>query len=239
MHIVICDDLEQDAQETKYFLETYFTQHQRALPQIDIVRTSRELWQQKQIELLFLDIELAGELGIAVAEEVNRQYPDTLIIFVSSYPFYVTDTYKVKAVQFLIKPLQQDVFAQVMDQVLRCYKGKNAYYFRRCEGEQMAILKSQVVYIAAQKRILTAHLANGTMRRYYGTLAEEQQELAGNAFVRCHKSYLVNLNYVQRMDRKGIVVKFLNAQTKTIPVGESAYQSVYTAYLKHIALSKS
>lgn len=239
MHIVICDDLEQDAQETKYFLETYFTQHQSELPQIDIVHTSSELWRQKQIDLLFLDIELAGELGIAVAEKVNRQYPDTLIIFVSSYPFYVTDTYKVEAVQFLVKPLQNDVFIQVMEQVLCRYKAKNAYYIRRCEGEPMAILKSQVVYIVAQKRILTAHLANEIIRRYYGTLAEEEQELTGNAFVRCHKSYLVNMNYVQHMDRKGMVVKFMNNQTKTIPIGESVYHAVNTAYLKYIALSMS
>lgn len=174
--------------------------------------------------------------GISIAEEVNRQQPETLIVFVSSYPYYVTDTYKVDAVQFLVKPLQQDVFTQVMEQVWRRYQAKHAYYVRRCEGEPMAIVKSQVVYIAAQKRILTAFLANGNKRQYYGTLAEEEQTLAETGFVRCHKSYLVNLNYVQRMDRKGIIVKFLNGQLETVPVGESLYHSVYTAYLKHICL---
>ena len=63
MHIVVCDDLEQDAQKTKYFLEAYFSQHHMILPKIDIVHTSKELWQQQPIDLLFLDIELAGELG--------------------------------------------------------------------------------------------------------------------------------------------------------------------------------
>lgn len=236
MHIVVCDDLEQDAQKTKHFLEAYFSQHHMILPKIDIVHTSKELWQQQPIDLLFLDIELAGELGISVAEEVNRQQPETLIVFVSSYPYYVTDTYKVDAVQFLVKPLQHDVFTQVMEQVWRRYQAKHAYYVRRCEGEPMAIVKSQVVYIAAQKRILTAFLANGNKRQYYGTLAEEEQTLAETGFVRCHKSYLVNLNYVQRMDRKGIIVKFLNGQPETVPVGESLYHSVYTAYLKHICL---
>lgn len=71
MHIVVCDDLEQDAQKTKHFLEAYFSQHHMILPKIDIVHTSKELWQQQPIDLLFLDIELAGELGISVAEEVK------------------------------------------------------------------------------------------------------------------------------------------------------------------------
>ncbi len=146
LHIVVCDDLEQDAQKTKYFLEAYFSQHHMILPKIDIVHTSKELWQQQPIDLLFLDIELAGELGISVAEAVNRQQPKTLIVFVSSYPYYVTDTYKVNAVQFLVKPLQQDVFTQVMEQVWRRYQAKHAYYVRRCEGEPMAIVKSQVVF---------------------------------------------------------------------------------------------
>lgn len=236
MHIVICDDVEQDAEVTEHYLRDYFVQHQTIPLQIDIVHNGSELWKQDKIDLLFLDIELVGELGIALAEEVNRKYPDTLIIFVSGYPFYVTDTYRVNAVQFLVKPLQADVFLRVMDQVMAHYERKQDYYIRRCEGELTPIQKSQIVYIEAQKRILQVFMADGKQLQYYGTLSEEAQLLAPYGVVRCHKGFLVNLNYVQRIDRKGILVAIPNRKTYTIPVGESMYEAVYTAYLKHMCI---
>lgn len=236
LHIVICDDIDEDAKVTKCYLCDYFMQHQMAHLQIDIVHNGRELWQQDKIDLLFLDIELNEEFGIALAEEMNRKSPDTLIIFVSGYPFYVTDTYRVDAVQFLLKPLQADSFMRVMDQVIDQYKRKQDYYIRRCEGEPTPIQKSQIVYIEAQKRILKVFMANGKQLQYYGTLGEEAQLLAPYGIVRCHKGFLVNLNYVQRIDRKGILVSIPNLKTHTVPVGESIYETVYIAYLKHMCI---
>lgn len=232
MQIVVCDDITQEALETARHLQRYLETKKIGSITINIVDNGVELWRYKDIDLLFLDIELSNESGIALAKEVNQKSPNTMIIFVSSYPFYVTDTYRVDAVQFLVKPLQNDVFEQVMDQVMVQYQKKQAYYVRRCEGEPMSIRKNQIVFIKAQKRILNVYLANGKLLEYYGTLNEEAQLLEEYGVIRCHKGYLVNLNFVQRLDRKGIVVKLPDDKIYTVPVGESMYDAVYAAYLK-------
>lgn len=234
MQIIVCDDIIQEALETVGYLQRYFEVNKTDSVKVDIVEKGEDLWAYKEIDLLFLDIELLNESGITLAKEVNQRYPDTMIVFVSSYPFYVTDAYRVSAVQFLVKPLQNDIFEQVMEQVMVQYQKRQAYYIRRCEGEPVLIRKNQIVFIKAQKRILTAWLENGKILEYYGTLSEEAKLLEAYGGVRCNKGYLVNLNYVQRLDRKGIVVKLMNGKVYTVPVGESMYDAVYTAYLKYM-----
>ena len=234
MHIVICDDLEADAKMTEEYLRKYCVQRNILQPQITIVCTGNELRKQKQIDILLLDIELDEESGIELAGEVNSTSPDTLIVFVSRYSFYVTDTYKVQTAQFLVKPLRQNIFEQVMDQVMLAYKKKQATYVRRCEGEPVMIRKDQVVFIESAKRILTAYLANGKGLSSYGTLNEEEQLLAEYAVVRCHKRYLVNLHYVKHLERDGITVEYSNGKKQQIPVGESMYQAVCAAHLQYI-----
>lgn len=236
MHIVICDDIEKEAKVTLQYVQKYHRKRALPFPQITIVKNGQELWQQKDVDVVLLDIELQQESGIELAEEINQIYPNVLVAFVSSYPFYVTDSYRVKAVQFLLKPLQEDMFDLAMEQILALYQEKQDYLIRRSEGEPMVIQKNQIVYVRSQKRILTATLASGKTRKYYGKLSDEEKLLQDYGIIKCHKSILVNLNYVRRVDRKGIIVELANGSEQKVPVSESLYQHVYQAYLKKLCL---
>lgn len=89
LNIVICDDLLQEAQNTATHIQSYYKQRNLSLPQIKLMQNGAQLRQENKIDLLFLDIELENESGIDLAAELNKKNPGTIIIFVSSYPFYV------------------------------------------------------------------------------------------------------------------------------------------------------
>ena len=119
LNIVICDDIVTEAETTAAFVQRYYQQRNLPLPQITLVQTGQQLRAQQAMDLVFLDIELAQESGIALAAELNRTSPATIVVFVSSYPVYVTDAYTVNAAQFFVKPLREDMFQQEFARILQ------------------------------------------------------------------------------------------------------------------------
>lgn len=234
MKIVICDDLEQEAQVTVQYLQAYYEQHNLPVPEIIMVCNGAELQEEKNIDLLFLDIELKEESGIALAAEINQNSPNTLIVFVSNYPYYVTDAYHVEAAQFLVKPLNFTVFQREFAHILARYEAKKANFTRKYNGEVFLFQKDQVVYIESRKRVLFVLLANGKQQKYYGKIGEEAQLFAGSGIVRCHKSFLVNLAYIRKVNRDGIIVQLPNQKEVIVPVGECFYDMVCNAFLEYL-----
>lgn len=234
MNIVICDDVEREAQATAQCVRDYYQQQQLSLPQITIVENGDALRKEKTMDILFLDIELKEESGIALAAEINRTNPDTVVVFVTNYSLYVTDSYDVQVAQFLVKPLNATVFQRAFQRVLTRYEAGQVQFTRKSNGEVLFFRKDQVVYIESLKRILTVVLADGKQQQYYGKISGEEQFFAGSTIVRCHKSFLVNLVYVRNINRDGITVQLHSQREQTVPVGETWYNAVRQAFLAHM-----
>lgn len=236
MRIVICDDVKDDAMVTYQYIKRYHTEHRLPVPPISHVTNGTDLRKLGSMDLLFLDIELGEESGITLAAEINRTYPDAIIVFVSSYPFYVTDAYNVQAAQFFVKPLQYEIFQREYERILKRYDTLQDTFIRKdIEYGEITIHKSEIVYIESYKRILTAHTIDKKTYSYYGKIGDEEQFFADNDIIRCHRGYLVNLAHVLNLNRDGIVVTFADGSTNIVPVSESAYDTVRSKFIHYIS----
>lgn len=236
MRIVICDDIKDDAMVTYQYIKRYHTEHQLPVPPISHVTNGEDLRRIGAIDLLFLDIELGEESGIALAAEINRTCPDAIIVFVSNYPYYVTEAYNVQAAQFFVKPLQYEIFEREYQRLLKRYETMQEAFMRKDIEEGEVILhKSDIVYIESYKRVLTAHTVDKHTYSYYGKIGDEELFFADNAIVRCHRGYLVNLAHILNITRDGVAVKFADGSTTTVPVSESAFDTVRSKFIQHIS----
>lgn len=235
MKIVICDDIKEDALVIYRHLKRYYSEQHLPFPQILHVTNGTDLRKIEQIDLLFLDIELQSESGIALAAEINCTQPNAIVVFVSSYPFYVTDAYHVQAAQFFVKPLQYEIFQREYHRLLKRYDTIQDIFTRKiiAMGE-MELHKSDIVYIESFKRILSVHTTLKNNYQYYGKISEEEEFLNGTTIVRCHRGYLVNLAHVLSITRNGIYVQFADGSTTDIPVSESLYHTVHHAFMQYI-----
>ena len=233
MQIVICDDIQSDAEATAACILDYFQQRNLSLPAVTIVSDGQQLQQQKHIDLLFLDIELGHESGIQLAAQWNRVSPQTMIVFVSSYPFYVTDTYTVQAAQFFVKPLVPAIVHKELDRLLQQYAQKQESFIRKRGRESLVLRKQELVYIESRKRILMVFLADGSQQEYYGKISEEEQFFSGTSIIRCHRGFLVNLDYVYSCTRTELVLQIADGTRHTIPVGQSWSDAVRQAVLQY------
>ena len=244
MRIAICDD---EVNEHKIMHE-FFNNYPLKLPELEIVdyyQGKEMLADEKGFDIVFMDIELTDCNGVELAGKIKENFPTAKIIFFSNYPKYVTQSYYIDTFQFLLKPLSQEIFNKELSRALEYIKRSSEKIVRKAKEGNIVLKKADIVYLESQRRVLIVYLQDGSRYQYYGRLAAEEKELGQDNFVRCHKSFIVNLDFVRSFDYKFVVttVKNINnnsACEKTpdyikIPVGSIYYSGFKEKFLKYLA----
>ena len=156
----------------------------------------------REIDLLFLDIELAPsclddmELARKIRERATMTQP--VIIFVTGYERYVFDAFDVGAFQYLLKPVDEEKFAQVfaraVAQIGTAKEKPGRVLTLQSANTSKTVPLDSIYYIESSNHKVELHLKDGEFACYakIGDLELELQE----QFFRIHKGYLVNLSYV-------------------------------------------
>ncbi|MDE7178045.1 MAG: LytTR family DNA-binding domain-containing protein [Lachnospiraceae bacterium] len=193
-------------------------------------------------DLLFLDIELdaaGSEMdGIGLARQIrerdrNRQ---PVIIFVTGYEKYVYDAFDVDAFQYLVKPVEEQKFAEVFgrarDKILSEAEQRKRTLIVQYGGASKAIPLDHIYYMESQGHkilIYTKDREQADLRRleYYARISELEEELRGR-FFRIHKGYLVNLACVDEYSKTEILL----TNGDRLPLSKYKYEDFVKAYLR-------
>lgn len=159
--------------------------------------------QEMTIDLLFLDIQMPGRNGMEIARELRRQQRDILIIFVTALSDYVYEAFDVDALNYLVKPFDDEKLFHVLDKAVRHRKSAatkdsmqpRAILVKR-GGLSTKVPLSDIIYAEVFNRKVMLHTIHGDIE-YYGKLTDLSEQ-AGADFYRTHRAYLVNLHYVEK-----------------------------------------
>lgn len=165
---------------------------------ISIFLSGRELIaSDKDFDILFLDIEMPDLDGISVKDYFITHRKKTRIIFMTSHQERAMEAFGKNVVRFLVKPLKQKELWSVLEETLSDICGKVLEIEEN--GMSLCLPVKQIQYIEAQDKYTTAVTLTGDylVRR---TMKFWEKELPEQDFCRIHKSYLVNLEY---LDKKG------------------------------------
>ncbi|MEK3878365.1 MULTISPECIES: LytR/AlgR family response regulator transcription factor [unclassified Paenibacillus] len=185
--------------------------------------------------LLILDVEMSGISGIETAQAI-RSLPDrdVQIIFLSSYPEYIMDSFDVQTFQYLLKPVPYELF---QDKILKLcsyiHSSPNRFFTIKVEDDQVVLRRPDIIAIVKIKhslaqnklKLITAsreYLINGTLQSYSDKL--------GNPFLLIHRSIIVNLEHVRRFNANSVVM----SSDEEYPIGRSqskAFKDVYAGYV--------
>lgn len=149
-------------------------------------------------DLVFLNVDMGCWDGINIARSIREAGSNTLIIFVSAHLRYATEGYVVGAFRYLLKDNLDETFEPAMDAALAHLSYGTDTVDVKCGKEQYRLPLSSILYVESDKRVLTFVLGDGPHEslRCYRKLSDLEAELAGKGFLRIHKSYLVNLRYI-------------------------------------------
>lgn len=233
IHIAICDDSKQERQILAALFKRYQELHATPL-QIHIFQNGFSLLdaidQGKRFDITILDILMPGENGIEIARNIRASGTDTEIIFLTSSPEYAVDSYEVKAQNYLLKPVTEEKFFASIDSILAELDEKDtaSFIIYTTEKQYSRIRVSSLVYGEVTHRTITLHLADQTMISAVMTFTGFQDILkAYPDFIYPHRSYAVNMNYIQYVTKSDIIL----TDGQKIPLSRNNYTKISEQFL--------
>ncbi|MBD5492664.1 MAG: response regulator transcription factor [Lachnospiraceae bacterium] len=171
-------------------------------------QSGRELLQAiESFDIIFLDIMMQDLDGMKTAQMFREKDFDKMLIFVSSSREYVFEAYDVEAFQYLLKPLDDRKLKRVLQKaVLKTENRSQEFIIVSRERQKKKLLLDDIYYFEIQGRVVDVHGPEGIFT-YYEQIGELESKLRDKGFFRCHKSYLINLKYVDGYNRKEAILE--------------------------------
>ncbi len=231
MKFAICDDEPTMAQALASHLADYMKKHSITSYSVNSFSNGQTLLDAvDRFDVIFLDIQMEQPDGMETAKLLRRRGDHSLLVFVTVLKELVFDAFQVEAYDYLLKPLDSARFHQTMNRVLRALEQRTAenIVIQRGTGCEVVLL-SDIVYCEVLGRKIYLHKSDGTVSDYYDKLEDLERRVDGR-FFKCHRSYLVNLDYV-RGCQDGQVLLF---QGERIPASRLRERELTQALLRYM-----
>lgn len=208
LYVALCDDENYFCRKEKKLIEKYMAERECKV-EIEIFSSGEELLQNEnrvlKYGIIFLDVNMEKINGMETAKYIRKITKEAYIVFVTAFINYALEGYKVDAERYLIK--DNENFAEALVECLDSIFNKMRYkigkkWFDFQEGK-MNLRLENLIYIESNLHKLTFHVINEKRNKYsmYAKLDEMDEILEDLGFCRIHKSYLINLKYVDSIVR--------------------------------------
>lgn len=229
MLVAICDDEKAFRDNLRTMILQYKTNRRL---HIDIYEyaTGEDLIQaSKPFDMIFLDYQMSGMDGMAVARQLRGKNITCGIVFATNYPSFVFESFEVEPFRFLAKPITAAQIEAILTAFIRNQK-LLAPIMVVDDLEQVMIPAKEIVYIEGAGKYCTIRTLSGTYKSSK-TLSQVHALLPQHSFYRSHKSYVVNLYSVSAFE-KGII-KLVNGENVLIGRSKMAeFKRTYFQFVK-------
>ena len=230
MRVAICDDEEVQQQLLKNYLKEWAALNEVVI-EIKLFQSGENflfLWEDdRDYDLLIFDIEMGKLSGMELAIKIREQDNTIPILFVTGYDDYISQGYEVAALHYLMKPLNKEKFFQVLDK-LRNEGKQDIKLFFQTEKGLIALPLSKIWYVEARAHqcILYTEAEEYILNT---SISEMAESLSGHRdFVRCHRSYLVNLQHISVIVKSELTLD----DGRKLPVSRNAEKEVNQAFIR-------
>lgn len=219
MKTIICDDEKSTCSELEEIILKYAKEKSVSLVTEVFYSgdTLLDYLKREKINILFLDIELPGKDGVMVGKYIREvlEEENIFLIYISSKENYALQLFQNRPFDFLVKPIEAAKIYHVLDNIYRI-SGKNSVGFEfQTQNSTYRISYKDILYFQSTGRKINIVMKK-EIRTFYGKLNEIEKRIPENVFLRIHKSYLVNKNYVKEFTYEW--VKMLNGDVLNISI---------------------
>ena len=174
---------------------------------IEAYATGEELLASgKRFDIVFLDIQMEGMNGIEAARELRERQEDTVLIFITGVKEYVFDALDLYAFQYLLKPIDEGKFAEVLQRAAGEAKKKKEKKCLFIRTRNLTLDQSEILYIESRAKKVEIHTAGADKAiEIYAAMDELERQL-GEDFYRCHRAYIVNMAQITEYDNESITL---------------------------------
>lgn len=199
LRIAVCDDSAEEREKLLGILE------QGEIPTEPAFFASGEdflnAYQMGKYDLLLMDIYMGGMTGIEVVTQLRKTDEALVVAFITTSTDHTLAGYRLNAMKYIEKPVQKKAVLELL-QFARLKKESTPRLALRIGGKEWSQPFARILYVEQMDHTLSLHLTGGEMPETTGTLNKIEPQFAGQTFFRCHKSYLVNLAHVAKLDKE-------------------------------------
>lgn len=229
IRIAVCDDEDIMLNDLTNKITTYMKNTNNSYQVISFSNAEDLLESEEVFDVIFLDIQMQGMTGMKAARKIRESGTESYIVFVTVLKECVYDAFEVEASDYLLKPVEDERFNRTMNRILHYIedRGQASLIIQKSTGYK-SIRFADIFYCEVINRKIYIYTKQGIID-YYFKIEELERQLETH-FIRCHRSYLVNLQYVCGYENG--MTQLQNGQK--IPVSRSRQQPFVKAVLNYM-----
>lgn len=231
MYIAVCDDRAEDRELLLTLLNRWQSQRKTALS-VECFSHASELLdaaRKKPFTLYLLDVCMPGMNGLDAAREIRDFNTSAGLAFLTTSTEYAYESYGVQALDYLLKPVQEDRLFSLLDRLALQEQKPEEGLTLKCGAALIRIPFSQLSYVEVSGKHLYFHMTDGSVQKIFGALSEfEALLLRRPEFMRTHRSYIVNMLQAAELSPAGVRT-FSGVK---LPVSRLQYPQLQKDYMK-------
>ena len=181
------------------------------------------------IDLLFLDIKMPSMTGISLLKTLKQ---NTAVIFTTAYSDYAVESYELNAIDYLLKPINQNRFQQAVDKANDYFKyirtvdsSSRTDIYIRADFSLIKVPLADILYIEGLGDYLKIYIKDRKTIVARMAMKEIMNDLPEKDFIRVHRSFIVPINRIQSVRNKIITLP-----EKQIPIGNTYVEEFFKRY---------
>ena len=214
----ISDIVHRLLRKKNYFceLETFQT-----VDELEYVFTS------KPFSLIIIDMDLKGSHRFI--KNVRRLKKNTGIILTSGEDTFWHYGYEIHAISFIVKPLSEKRMENAVLRSIKYVMTRDCLIgIKDYSGKSYSVSPAEIVYVDIIDKNITLHLTDKSEITYKGTLSDVSDKLT-EPFLRCHNSYIVNMDYISSILNNTICLK----NGIKLNINRRRYKTLFIKYMHY------
>lgn len=193
--------------------------------------------EKNPFDLVYLDMDMDEKSGLDLAKEIRQNYhSDCLILFLTNYPKYMQNSFDVRAFQYMIKPFQFDEFERKFNAARKYLEkdDKNRVVLK-IDEDNVVFFTNEIYYIEKEKssKQFLVYLEDKCVVAK-GVLSAIENQLLEQHFMRTHRSYLVNMKHIRRIQKNDLVLSNGNL----VPISRRKEKELKQQFMRYAILER-
>jgi len=229
--IAVCDDEHKQTAYTKMLIGKWAEKNniKTTVDMFESAENFKSAWHENQnFDILLLDIEMGGQNGVGLAKEIRRSDAGLVIVFITGFADFMADGYDVSALNYLLKPIKEDKFFEVLDKALAGLRKASRTVIFPKAGGGVKIKPDDIIYAEVLSHTIALYLVNNKTEEFSMRISDTEKIL-GDGFFKCHRSYIVSMKYVRRVTKTAMILE----NGREIPLSRNLYDGANQAFIKY------
>ena len=235
MKIAICDDDKEELLQISGLVDEYvscdLTGNKLEVRSFDSsMKLLSQIEKGQHFDVFLLDVIMPDINGIELATEIRSMDKVAIIIFLTSTPDFAVESYSVDAFNYLLKPIQKGQLFSVLDKTCDIGNVRQQYIGVKTSNGLSKVFLHELIYVDIMGRTVYFHQKGKVTIESTNTISQvETILLTDKRFIKPHRSYIVNLDYIKNLSPDG----FTTTCGMFIPVSRNIFKKVKQTYINY------